>query len=171
MSESEKLPTRGAPVRRTREIPDVVDIGEFTLVIRGIDRAAGDDLSAEIRETISQKFARREPLLALAYCVEVEEFEVTAGSRRSRNRFRLKLKKGRGLWARVKAGLSTAVILVGVASTDYGKLKQNAEWVYDEVEHAYSQRGTEISIQNRTFYHPDSDTPFVGPTPPDYRAP
>lgn len=151
--------TTTAPTRDSLKLPESIDLGEFTLLIHGRDERSGEPLAKEIRALIAQEFAKRDLVLSLLYEIEIEEFEVGSGSRKSKNRVRLKRKKGRTLWETIKLTGSAFVVAIGLLSADYSKIPENLEWVCEHVVHVCEERGHQVEIRDKHFYQVDIAQP------------
>jgi hypothetical protein len=127
------------PLKRGRiQFPEAVDVVEFTLEIAGRSATSAEELAAQVRRALSEEFAKCDPLLASLYELEIEETEVWEGSRNSRNRGRLKRRRGGSLMDRLKRAGGTALIMLTIASTDYTKITQNLVTVLQKAEQTYS---------------------------------
>jgi hypothetical protein len=135
MAETAPASTKPTPARI--RFPEVVDVVKFTLEIAGSITPATDDLAAQVRRALSEEFAKCDPLLATLYELEIEETEVWEGSRKSRNRGRLKRRHGGGLIEKLKRAGGTALIVLTLASTDYKKIPENFEIARQKVEQTY----------------------------------
>jgi hypothetical protein len=132
---------------------DLLELGEFTLLLRDETVESGALLAKQIREAIAAEVAKRDLILALVYEIEIIESEVEAGSRKSKNRIRLKRKKS------LIALVSWVGFSIGVLSADYDKIPHNLESACQAVVTTYKQRGNDVEITEKNF-------PPVGPTHP-----
>ena len=115
------MTTTTEPVKSKFSFLDQYDIGEFILKINSLTGQLSDKLSAEIRQAIIHKFISLNPLLCKVYDFEIEESEVIYGSRKSRNKGKLKKKKGKTFGERIKNGFNGFLLALTLTSTDYKK--------------------------------------------------
>lgn len=139
-------------VKRTgRRLYDSLDLGEFSLILPDESVQSGAGRAAEIRASIADAFAKLDPMLSLLYDLEIEETEVHSGSRKSKNKPRLKRKKGRTILQKLMAIGSALGFAVGVLSADYSKIPENLEKACQVVVADCKLRGKNIEITDKHF--------------------
>lgn len=132
------------------ELPDEIDVAEFTLVLHGHTPDTGEALAEEIRLLIAREFLRRSPILSQFYSLEIEEWSVEHGSRRSANKGRLRRRKDRRdspLWR----FLGRAAVVAGLLSTDVGQIEENMRHAYRVVAEVMAERGEKVDIDPVEF--------------------
>lgn len=147
-------------------LPETIHIAEFVL---SVDEPGGEQTAAKFRELLQQEFFRLQPTLGLIYELEIEESEVWVGSRKSRNKVRLRRKGGgRGSNRRQSRGaltkvLQRVVLVLGLVSMDYEKLGYNLVKAYGVVVEQLGNEGQRVEIESIAI-HPrreedDEDDP------------
>jgi hypothetical protein len=82
-----------AVLQKSLYLPENLDIGEFTLVVERLEEPKATAIAASFREAAIVEFTKLQPVIAFLYDVEIEEGTPWPGSRKSRNKVKLKLKK------------------------------------------------------------------------------
>jgi hypothetical protein len=131
---------------------DQYDIGEFTLKINSLTGQPSDKLAAEIRQSIINKFISLNPLLCKVYDFEIEESEVVYGSRKSRNKGKLKKKKGKTFGERIRNGFNGFLLALTLTSTDYKKIPENFRDAVEFVESIFKNKPNDINIEDLKTY-------------------
>ena len=130
----------------TTTLTEVIAIAEFTLTVRG-ERDA--DIAAAFRRDLEEQIARMQPFLSLVYDVEVEEFEVWTGSRKSKNRVKLKKKKkSTKSSGGLKRTLGALLIGLKLLSADYDQVGENVRKAIQTVEQKYQARGHDVHVDD-----------------------
>ena len=133
-------------------LPDSLELGEFTLLLPDETVESGAPLAAQIRAEIAAAFANLDPVLSLAYELEITEIEVGSGSRKSKNKVRLKRKKGKTLREKLMAAVAAASMALGFMSTDFAKLTDNLDTACKVVITDCNLRGIKAEIPEKHFF-------------------
>jgi hypothetical protein len=151
----------------SRNLPESIELGTFTLLIYGEDERSGESLAKEVRTLITQEFAKRERVLSLLYELEIEEFYVGLGCRRSKNRAKLKQKKGRTLREKLLLAGAGIVTLFHMVSFDYSHIHENLDFICVHVVKECNARGKKVEILDKEFYRIDLSRPSDDTSAPD----
>ncbi len=153
---------------RTRiPLPELLDLGEFTLLLHDETIESGAPLAKQIRESIVAAFAKLDPVLSLVYELEIDETEVSSSSRKSKHPVRLKRKKGTSLLQKLVVAVSAFGFVVGVLSADYDKIPENIEKACQTVVADCKLRGKNVEIPEKHFPPVDPNHPTQQKQPPD----
>jgi hypothetical protein len=136
---------------------DQYDIGEFTLKINSLTGQQSDKLAAEIRQSIIDKFIALNPLFCKVYDFEIEESEIVYGSRKSKNKGKLKKKKGKTFGERIKNGFNGFLLALTLTSTDYKKIPENFRDAVEFVESIFKNKPNDINIEDLKTYPIDDN--------------
>ena len=132
-------------------------VGEFVLTIRHLEGREADQLAAQIRAYIETSFKKANPLLCTLYDFEIEETEVWSGSRKSRNRGKLKKKKGKTIKGKLGLLLSRLALGLSLAATDPIVIQQNWERVVQGVEKVFGMEPPEVEIDELETFPLEAD--------------
>lgn len=137
------------PLQVPHAVPSEIEIAQFVLTV---DEEHGEQIVALFRERLEQEFFRRQPLLMLLYTLEVEETSVWTGSRKSRNKARLKRKKAKGvnksLRRRLLGALGGMLVVLRIVSIDYAQIGENFDQARKAVEQQFRVEGTRAEIDH-----------------------
>lgn len=139
-------------------LPDLVDLGEFTLLLHDETIESGAQLAQHIRESIAVAFAKLDPLLSLVYELEIVETQVATSSRKSKNRVQLKRKKG-ATRQTLFAMVTWVTMAIGVLSADYSKIPENLEKACQMVVTDCNLHGRNVEIPEKHFIPVDPRRP------------
>jgi len=137
--------------RSRRQLREIIDLGEFSLILRDETVESGEKLAAEVRALISEKFMKLSPALSIFYDLEIEETEVVSGSRKSKNKLKLKKKKGNTLGQKIFNAVAAVGLAVGLLSADYDNIPDNLERACQQVVAECQIRGKNVEITNMNF--------------------
>ena len=143
--------------RTRRQLREVVDLGEFTLFLPDETVESGAKLAAEVRAAVADRFMKLSPALSLFYDLDIEETHVEPGSRKSKNKPRLKKKQGRTLGQKIINIVSVIGFAIGVLSADYEKIPENLEKACQQVVAECQRRGQNVQIVETDFPPPQPD--------------
>ena len=146
--------TTAAPVQPLFDLPDTIELAEFTLVIVGKDTPSGDELAKRIRESISAEFAKRAPLLSLVYDLVIEESDVRRSERKGKEKVKLKkkVKKGMTFLEKVSFGMGGAGLVIGIVAADPIVVGHNVEWACEHAIHICKSQGDDVRIEGMNIY-------------------
>ena len=149
--------------RRSIPLRDELDLGSFTLVI-GAGANSGERIAAAFREYVTTAFETANPLLANYYDLVIEEGEVWTGSRKSRNKIKLRKKKVRTVvdWFK-KSGviLMTSLNLLAI---DPDVVKHNLGHIITTAEQVFTGTAADVTTEDRNIRFDESI--FHPPPPP-----
>lgn len=137
--------------RSHRKLRETIDLGEFTLLLPEETVESGAKLAAEVRAAIVSRFMRFNPVLSLFYDLDIEEADVVSGSRRSKNKPRLKRKKGRTFGQKIFNAMTVVGLTVGLLSADYENIPTNLEKACKQVVSKCQLRGQNVQIIDLNF--------------------
>lgn len=132
-------------------------VGEFMLTIRHLEGAEADQLAAQIRRYIETAFRKANPLLCTLYDFEIDETEVWTGSRKSKNRGKLKKKKGKTIKEKLGLLLSRLALGLSLAATDPTVIQENWERVVQSVENVFGTEPPEVEIEELETFPLEAD--------------
>jgi hypothetical protein len=127
-------------------LADVIELGEFTLTLDGAPSDELENTAKRFDELVARTFAKRHPVLGALYDVVFEESDVSAGSRRSTKRARLKKKPKRKGMSRIAKAWTAMLTALTVATTDYSKIPENFKAVVSYVEKQLRTEGKDTRV-------------------------
>ncbi len=142
------------------QIPDEIVLGEFTLTIHGLSDYEAESLSNTFRAKIQSEFQIANPLLSILYDLVIEEEDVWQGSRKSRNKAKLKRKKGGGIGAVIKQTGMSMIFALQIMSIDPDVVTKNYGRIIQVVGQVFQEEGHDISTEQVNMCKLDNTPPF-----------
>jgi len=142
----------------TESLPEVIPLGHLTISIPTNDDHIAEECFRNISQRIKTEFFSRNRRLSFFYDLDIEVEEILPGSKRYKNKPKLRLKKR---WSKLKkAGAFTSALLAGIAG--YPAVSDGAQRIYHDF-----QAVVEHVIDDEQQKNPDMPPSIESCFPPE----